>query len=613
MRAPSAALLLLIALTGCKTKSFWSVERTSGDTLRTVRQGQLVGGEGRYRSHAWLGIPFAKPPTGERRWKKSEPPDAWSGVHQATSFGNVCPQFGSMFVGGSSDEVVGDEDCLTLSVWAPPFKPTEVPTGDERLPVMLWIHGGGSSIGTAASYEGGRLAAEQKVVVVAVQYRLGPFGWFRHPALRDGADELDASGNFGTLDLVRALEWVRDNATAFGGDPGNVTIFGESAGGQHVYTLLLAPQAKGLFHRAIVESGGLWSTAVERAEGFVSDSPEVHKNSSGELLARILVKEGRAKDPADARHRLQTQGPGELAKWMRELPVERLFKAYIGEPRGGLLDAPAVFRDGVVLPKEAGLDRLSAPDGWNRVPVLAGTNRDETRLFLFLEPGRVRRVLGVFPRLEDEKSYLASSDTTSRLWRLNGVVLPLEAMVRGGATNVYAYRWDWHDEPTVAGGDLSVMLGAAHGLELPFVFGHFDLGMLNFVFDERNAAEREAVSSAMRQYWAEFARAGNPGRGTSGTLPEWNSWSGAGAGETQLVIDTSKNGGVRMTAAAESAKTIFDDLFADQRLDAKGRCRVLHGLVTGWAHEVALPDFTRAEYDAQPACRGFSFDAYPWK
>ena len=125
---------------------------------------------------------------------------------------------------------------------------------------------------------------------------------------------------------------------------------------------------------------------------------------------------------------------------MRELPVEKLFKAYIGDPRGGLLDAPAVFRDGVVLPKEAGLDRLSAPDGWNRVPVLAGTNRDETRLFLFLEPGRVRRVLGVFPRLEDEKSYLASSDTTSRLWRLNAVVLPLEAMVRGGATDVYAYR-----------------------------------------------------------------------------------------------------------------------------------------------------------------------------
>ena len=601
--------MLWLTLTGCQAKPFWSVARTSGDTLRAVGQGQVIGGEGRYGSHAWLGVPFAKPPTGERRWKKPEPPDEWSGVREATRFPHVCPQLGGVIGGGRRGEIVGDEDCLTLGVWAPPFKPAEVPTGNARLPVMVWIHGGGNTIGTAAFYEGGRLAAEQKVIVVGVQYRLGPFGWFRHAALRAGADELDASGNFGTLDLVRSLEWVRDNAAAFGGDPGNVTIFGESAGAWDVYSLLLAPQARGLFHRAIVQSGRLWVTPVEQAEGFVGDSPDVHQNSSNQVLARILIEEGRAKDPADARHQLETRAPGELTKWMRGLSIGTLLKAHTGVYAGGELeaiDAPVVFGDGVVLPRDAWLDRLSVPEGWNQVPVLIGSNRDEMRLFLFLDPGRVRRVLGLFPALKDEKSYTATADAMSRFWKLNWVDRPLDAMVRGGARDAFAYRWDWHDEATVGGADLSVMLGAAHALEVSFVFGHFDLGPLSVIFDEKNAAERDAISSAMRQYWAEFARTGKPGRGTSGTLHEWRPWNAPD--ETHLVIDTSKNGGVRMISAVDSPKSILDDVFADRRLDAKGRCRVLHEMVTNWDHYV-----TRAEYETHPSCSDYAFDRYPWK
>ena len=149
----------------------------------------------------------------------------------------------------------GQEDCLYLNVFAP-----KAP-GVGKRPVMVWIHGGGNSIGTASFYDGSHLATSQDVVVVTTQYRLGPLGWLRHAALRAGTtDATEQSGNFGTLDLVAALRWVRDNAAAFGGDPDNVTIFGESAGGQDVYTLLLAPQARGLFHRAIAQSGGLSNT-----------------------------------------------------------------------------------------------------------------------------------------------------------------------------------------------------------------------------------------------------------------------------------------------------------------------------------------------------------------
>ena len=175
----------------------------------------------------------------------------------------------------------GAEDCLYLNVYAP----RSATPGTGRLPVMVWIHGGGNVVGHAGFFDGGNLAAREDVVVVTINYRLGPFGWFRHPALRDaGASELDRSGNFGTLDQVRALEWVRDNAAAFGGDPGNVTVFGESAGGTNVFALLLAPPARGLFHRAIVESGNLSFGAPATAEGFVDDPQPSHPNASGEAL-----------------------------------------------------------------------------------------------------------------------------------------------------------------------------------------------------------------------------------------------------------------------------------------------------------------------------------------
>src|SRR5262249_4077891 len=140
---------------------------------------------------------------------------------------------------------VGSEDCLTLNVWTPRFAAADVPRGGARLPVMVWIHGGGNTIGHAAFFDGGHLAATEEVVVVTIQYRVGPFGWFRHPALAtDGVSALERSGNYGTLDQVRALEWVRDNIEAFGGDPGNVTVFGESAGALDTLMLLLVPQAR---------------------------------------------------------------------------------------------------------------------------------------------------------------------------------------------------------------------------------------------------------------------------------------------------------------------------------------------------------------------------------
>src|SRR5262245_16456702 len=215
-RASSISLLLFALTLGCGREDAAPVVDPS--SARSLSAGEVVGFTDPYGSHAWLGLPFAEPPVGERRWRAPRPTARWSGVREALATGEACPQFASPFSGAARGEtgVIGDEDCLKLDVWAPRLEPDAA--AKARLPAMVWIHGGGQSIGRAGFYSGGNLAQTHDLVVIAVQYRLGPLGWLRHAALRTGVGPVEASGNYGTLDLIRALGWVRENVAAFGGD-----------------------------------------------------------------------------------------------------------------------------------------------------------------------------------------------------------------------------------------------------------------------------------------------------------------------------------------------------------------------------------------------------------
>ncbi len=253
---------------------------------------------------------------------------------------------------------------------------------------MLWIHGGGNSIGRAGFYDGGNLAATHDVVVVAINYRLGPFGWFRHAALRGGeSSAAERSGNFGTLDTIRALEWVRENIAAFGGDPDNVTIFGESAGGRNVVSLLLSRRAKGLFHRAIIQSGGMGGSTAAEAENFSDGDPPGHPYSSSEIIASLLVRDGTAPDREAARQHMASMGAADLESYLRGKSHQEILVAYAEDPSEppGMLNFPQVFRDGAVLPREQPTERL-ARGTYNKVPVILGTNRDENKLFMAFDP-----------------------------------------------------------------------------------------------------------------------------------------------------------------------------------------------------------------------------------
>lgn len=284
--------LSLVFLSGCAGDEKAAPHTPDLMSRRVVQSGEVVGFVGDYGGHVWLGIPFAKPPVGGLRWRSPQAPDSWQGVREAMSFGSHCVQLPSRFAGveGEAGVPSGREDCLYLNVYAPRFAPEQVPSGERVLPVMMWIHGGSNSIGLAGLYDGGRLAATRDVIVVTINYRLGPLGWFRHAALRVGAEnEEERSGNFGTLDQIAALEWIRDNIAAFGGDPGNVTIFGESAGARDVTNLLVSAPAAGLFHRAIAQSGSCYNDSVEVAENFRDDAKPGHRGSSNEVDRKSVV------------------------------------------------------------------------------------------------------------------------------------------------------------------------------------------------------------------------------------------------------------------------------------------------------------------------------------
>jgi para-nitrobenzyl esterase len=600
MRRRPALVLALLLLAACRGAP--PPPTPDPTSRRSTPSGEVVGFVGTYGSWVWPGLPYAAPPVGERRWRAPDLPAAWAGVREAVRPGHPCVQYASPLggvEGAPVDTPVGDEDCLTLNVYAP-----RSATPTSFLPVMVWIHGGGNTIGTGTRYDGGNLAATQNVVVVTLNYRLGPFGWFRQAALRaDASSDAERSGNFAILDLVRALEWVGSHIASFGGDPARVTIFGESAGATNTLALLLSPQAIGLFHRAIIQSGGLrlWDTVT--AEAFDDTPTPDTRNSANEAVARMLVADGTARDRADAKTRLPAIPPIELAARLRAKPAREVLAAYAPLAGMGMIRMPVVFRDDTVLPTGPYLDHFRRTEGWSRVPVMLGTNRDEHKLFMVTSPDWIRWWLGFLPRFVDEASYDPVADALARMWKATGADEVATAMVASGARDVFVYRFDWDEEPTILGTPLARMVGAAHGLEIPFVFGHFAMGReASRLFTAENEPGRRELSAAMMSYWAAFARTGRPERG-DGARPEWPAWS---ATPEYLVLDTPAGGGITRSSAVQTRAGVLAAIESDPRLAGpRERCLAYHDLVL-WS-----PSLTREAYDAR--CRDFPFDGYPWR
>lgn len=457
------------------------------------------------------GVPYARPPVGPLRFRAPEPVERWPGVREAVVSGPTPPQnvsvAGALFGLPSTES---SEDCLSLNVWTPGCD-------DARRPVLVWIHGGGFLFGSGCQplYNGMRLARRGDVVVVTINYRLGALGWLALPGL---GDDGSVGGNFGLLDQIAALEWVRDNAAAFGGDPRNVTIFGESAGGMSVGTLLGTPAAQGLFQRAILQSGAAHNVSSQEVALGV-----------GQRFLEALGSVGR-----------------DLAA-LRAAPVAALLDAQaktaaalFGQMPGGLPFQPVV--DGTVLPKRP-LDAI-ASGACARLPLLIGTNRDEWKLFGLADlnlakldgDGVVERLARSLGAAGSEGRSLAERAVEvyraaravrgesleprelwqaiegDRVFRLPAIRLAEAAAGQGSA--VYSYLFG-HASPALGGA-----LGACHALEVPFVFGGVDEPAVRAFVGE--GEEVRALSGAMQCAWLSFARDGRPAAPALGPWPAYD-------------------------------------------------------------------------------------------
>ena len=548
-------------------------------TRRTTESGDVVGFIGNHGARTWRGVPYARPPVGALRWRAPEPAEPWPGVREATAAGPLCAQRAGVISGDGfapTRVAAGSEDCLYLDIYAP--------ANARGLPVMFWIHGGGNSVGHNGPYDGARLATWRDVVVVTVNYRLAHLGWFAHPALTTG-NRLHDSGNYGTLDLIQALTWVRDNIQAFGGDPDNVTVFGESAGGTNTLSMLASPRAAGLFHRAIAQSGGLTPMPMARASAYAEDGG--HPSSAREIVNRLLIADGRASSPEDARRVQENMPAGAIRDYLYGKSLTELF-AVFDNGFAGMIDTPEALGDGHVLPDGPLADVFGDPSRHNAVPVILGSNRDEPALFMAASPEHVNTYLWIFRRLKDEAGYRRQVKYLGQAWKARGVDEFANAMAAAGNPHVYAYRFDWDEEPSVLGFDLSVALGAAHALEIPFVFGSFSGGLgLGYLYHESEG--RHALAESITSYWTEFAYNGDPGTGRDGGEVRWLPWGRNGA--TSIVLDTLEDKGIYMTTERVTTDSVKTAIATDPDVpDQRERC-LLYYRAFRWGSQFDVDEF----------------------
>lgn len=501
--------------------------RTAGDRAADVRRETTLGpvlGKRSGGTHSWLGIPYAEPPVGALRWRPPVTAEPWTRPFRATEPGQGCPQPGRFFspspdgphyslrIRDGLGKAVGREDCLTLNVYRPA-------SAAEDLPVIVFIHGGSNTVGYSADpmYDGRALARRADAVVVTVNYRLGLLGWMNLAQLEDG-DPVNDSGNFGTLDQIEALRFVEANAEAFGGDPDNVTIMGESAGSVNVWALLVSPLTEGLVDKAIPMSGGFQFTN------------EASSRSWADAFAAAAVQEAE-----------EGEDTSDLAAYLRSKPARWLVSLLLRHPEL-TQNPPAVIPDGTVLPTD--WRAAVAAGDYRSGPVLAGNTLEEGKLFGSLagayRPSDRRRFTMQHRFDPDAPRWTAADFLDQELLPVDrpggwndvsagigdAIFTPLtldsmDALQAAGEQQLFYYQFAWNQEPD----PFCEVYGAVHAMDLPFVFGTFGRHVYSFAFSEANERGRKQLSRMMRDAVERFVRTGDPQH--RGLGREWETWPAA--------------------------------------------------------------------------------------
>lgn len=493
---------------------------------RPTTEGPVIGVENQAtRTISWKAIPYAKAPVGNLRWKAPAPPEKRTQALKADTFCDICTQYVDHDRKEATPLIIaGKEDCLYLNIYSP-----ENAGPETDLPVFFWIHGGGNSIQwpKLSNLDAGILANHGQMVVVTFNYRLGPMGFFSHPALKTGNKE-DDSGNFATLDQIAALKWVQANIKAFGGNPSNVTIAGESAGGQNVYCLVSSPLAKGLFHRAISQSGVIRPS-----------TPETGITHVNHRLAKLLVSDQKAADEAAAQKIVAQMSNKEIAAYLKSKTASQILATYPNGPKRGMISFPTAYGDGHVLPENF-YDALTS-GRYNKVPMILGTNKEETKLFIRQAPpfDKWRDDFSLFLDPEKAAFYDKVNAYLSDGWKAMAVDGPARIMTAvEGQPPIYTYQFLWGSGglKSILEMPFNVLLGCCHALEIDFMFGTDKASLGAIMFHPKTDTGRKALSTAMMDYWSAFAKSGNPNPAGK-KLPLWQAWSNGKDAPKCLLLD----------------------------------------------------------------------------
>ncbi len=514
----------------------------------------------------WEDIPYAKPPVGNLRWKAPRELNNINNIIHPKD-NNFCLQKTSSLGGSSqfSDEnISGSEDCLYLDIFAPKK------TSDKPLAVMFWIHGGGNTSGLKDLYDFSKMVRKHEVIVVRINYRLGPFGWFTHPAIQDLQDGIDKTSNFGTLDIIAALKWVQQNIRLFGGDPENVTIFGESAGGHNVYSLIASKKAEGLFHKAIAMSG--YTTSISSQDAYMQDGFSATSDyTSWEVLNKITN---------DEQEKISKE---ELRKILYEISANDFFNIYAN--RDSYQELPLLTSDNIVIPGIGLREALKYDNLVNNVPLIAGSNADEVKLwlgtaeyFVDTEYSFLGSILGI-PKvvLKDEDAFEAFNYYRSSAWKIRGVDDPLYSLSKAGNNKLYSYRFDWDDHSKFIAGDFKKLIGAAHATEIPLLAGNYELvgGFPLSTLIYPPSRSKRYVSKNMMKFWANFAKHGSPGSSTNSI--EWEPFDLVN-NPKYIILDEKNN--LKMSTNKISLKSLAEELYVDTRVNDIEKCVILLQMLT---------------------------------
>jgi para-nitrobenzyl esterase len=519
----------------------------------------------------WDDIPYAKPPVGNLRWKAPRQLAIYEKNYLIKpKDNNFCVQEPSGLGGSEGNNYFsGTEDCLYLDIKAPKKKQTKL------LPVMFWIHGGGNTTGLKDIYDFSSMVKKHNVIVVTINYRLGPFGWFFHPSIQDLQSDIDKTSNFGTLDIIEALKWVKHNISLFGGDPNNITIFGESAGGHNVLSLLVSSQAKGLFHKAISQSGYTTSYSKRDAYKPLKDS-STSQHSSWNVVNKIIEDKSLTVKQTDSNKE-------KIRNILKNLSADDFFKYYSLRP--SYENLPLLTADGIVIPEIGLKSALSKDELINQVPTIAGSNRDEVKLwlasakyFVDLDYSFLGSIFGVPKvKLNDKKAFNLFNSYRSRAWKIRGVDEPLRSLNKAGNDQLYAYRYDWDDHRRFIIADFKELIGAAHATEIPLLTGNNKLvGDYGFLIYPKGPSKK-FTSKNMMQFWTNFAKTGVPGTSSNGI--EWQRYKSASNKKSNFMV-LDRRSSLGMQSDNISFSSLIADLYKEDSLTELEKCVVLLQMLT---------------------------------